>query len=513
MQNKIAPVIFQHHRNVDDAYVSANIRANAGRNLPNIGYKGVCVCGSGPSLKDSLDVVRKLQKNGFAVASMNGSYNYLLSNNIVPDYFFMIDARESVNLQFIANPHPETTHVIASQCHPEIFEALAGYRVMLWQVDNYEGARQAIVERAPHVTIFGGASNVGQAALGPLMAVGYRMMHLVGFDGPVRSNEPLENAPEQHVINQPQNDAETRVEFFFEGERFVGTGTNAHDANSFVDRAKLIEATGVKIVVHGNNLLQKMYRSRTGSAANKTIPAPIPRKRPVEKLQIVCWKWKGHIHYSGEDVNRLARQFDRFMHEKPFEMVCITDDPEGIDGGIRTIPMWRDKFEHGRDWHRVKIFSEEMADLIGPRFVSVDLDTVLCDYVDPLFYEDVPFKAWRDPFRPHQYCTALFQMDAGAYPFVWSQLDTEFAMKLRASGRYIGYDQIWVSYALPGAPMWTANDGVLSFRKDVLKNADLPESGVVEKPEGAKMVMFHGKYNPRDEDVQRACPWIGQYYL
>jgi hypothetical protein len=232
----------------------------------------------------------------------------------------------------------------------------------------------------------------------------------------------------------------------------------------------------------------------------------------VDRLQVVCWKWNGHIPYSAEDVNIWARQVDRWL-DMPSELVCITDDPAGIDGGIRTIPLWRDHFEHGRDWHRVKIFAEEMADAIGPRFVSLDLDTVICGQLDPLFDHDAPFKAWADPNRD-QYCTSVFQMDAGAYPHVWETFDPAIALRLRQTGIFGGYDQAWISYVLPGMPRWTGADGVLSFRKDVLKGASLEErpSTAIFQPEGARIVNFHGRYNPRDAAVQEACPWISDHY-
>jgi hypothetical protein len=243
------------------------------------------------------------------------------------------------------------------------------------------------------------------------------------------------------------------------------------------------------------------------------VPAPKPRRGVVERLPVVTFKWAGHIPYSGQDVNIIARQVDRWL-ARPHELVCVTDDAQGIDGGVRTIPLWRDHFEHGRDWHRLKLFAEEMADLIGPRFVCLDLDTVICDWLDPLFETDAPFKAWRDPNRANQYCTSLFMMDAGAYPHVYENFDVERALSLRESGKFTGYDQAWISEVLPGMPVWTPDDGVISFKADVIRSNDLkladPRSR--HRPEGVRLVNFHGRFNPRDPDVQEACPWIADLY-
>ena len=69
-------------------------------------------------------------------------------------------------------------------------------------------------------------------------------------------------------------------------------------------------------------------------------------------------------------------------YRRAHRFVCITDDAKGIDGDIRTVPIWND-FAHLRGpngvncYRRLRAFSAEAADLIGPRFVSLDLDCVI----------------------------------------------------------------------------------------------------------------------------------------
>lgn len=523
----VEPVEFVLRKNVTNEQIYTNIRANAGRVLPNLDFKRICICASGPSLADRVEDIRARQKAGWHVAAMNGSHNFLIEHGIAPDLMFMVDARP-VNLPFLRLANDQTTYIIASQCHPEVFEALAGRKVMLWQMFHDEGGLKALAETMldQSVARFMGALNVGQSCLVPIWAMGYKTWHLFGFDGSMRGDA-------KHAFEQPQNDGEVVQEFFWpmtpageaiEGvtKRYLATPTMAHGAQMFPERVSFFRRLGVEIELFGEGLIQDMVAtlsSQQGAVtvdriddAEVAVPAPRPRRKPVERLQIVSWKWKGHIPYSAQDVNIWARQVDRWLGI-PHELVCITDEPEGIDGGIRTIPLWRDQFEHGRDWHRVKIFSEEMVDLIGPRFVSMDLDTVVCGQLDPLFHTDVPFKAWQDPNRD-QYCTALFQMDAGVFPHVWERFDPVAALRLRQSGRFGGYDQAWISYVLPGQPRWTREDGVLSFRNDILAGAPLesrPMSAAL-RPAGTRIVNFHGKYNPRDAAVQDACPWIADHY-
>lgn len=533
MNKVFSPAIFEQRKNVTDEYICENIRQNAGRDLPMVQFKRICIVASGASLKDHLEDIRDRKAAGFDIAAMNGSHDFLIEHGITPDFMFMIDAREGKNLSFLRLANDHTTYVIASQCHPEIFEALKDRKVLLWQVHNYEGADIAIQEamgerQAP---IFMGAYNVGQSCLGPIFAMGYRVWHLFGYDG---------SAPfgRKHAFEQPQNADEILHEMVWPldqneceipglTKRYLATGTMAHHAKTFVDRYNAFRDAGIEIEILSEGLLPDMVgilgrkgRLLHGSKeqvaseyAPTPVPAPRPRRRAVTRLPVVSFKWRGHIPYFAEDVNVWARMVDRYLG-RANELICITDAAEGIDGGVRTISMWRDYFEHGRDWHRLRLFSEEMADLIGPRFVVMDLDTVVCGPLDPLFENDAPFKAWADPNRPSQYCTALFQMDAGAFPHVLTEFDVSKAMALRESGRYLGYDQAWISHVLSGQPTWTAEDGVLSFRVDLLKGRDLDDAPqeAMKLPSSARIVNFHGKYNPRDAGLSERIPWIADHY-
>lgn len=510
------PVQFVHSVNVTPDEIYANIRANAARDLPSLRFKPICICASGPSLGDHIRDIAARQEAGWGVAAMNGSHNFLIEAGITPNYMFMVDARP-VNLPFLRLANPDTTYIIASQCQPEIFDALAarGCKTIMWQMfhdqEGLDTICQTMGPRHASVSKFAGAYNVGQSCLAPIFALGYKVWHLFGYDASMRDGE-------KHAFEQWQNADEEVHELLFRGKSYSATGTMAHHASTFHDCLSTYRQFGVSVEIIGDGLLPDMVRDRDRILANATepvrpAPPPRPRAKAVERLQIVTMKWKGHIPYHAEDVNIWAGQIERRL-KMPHELVCITDDAEGIDGAIRTIPLWLQHFEHGQDWHRLKLFAQEMADTIGPRFVAVDLDTLFCGPLDALFDHNAPFKAWRDPYRQNQYCTSVFQMDAGAFPHVYDTFDREKALGLRESGRYSGYDQAWISFVLPGQPIWTEADGVLSFKRNIL-NADTLEAAspsAKTAPEHARIINFHGKYNPRDPEVHEACPWIAELW-
>ena len=142
-------------------------------------------------------------------------------------------------------------------------------------------------------------------------------------------------------------------------------------------------------------------------------------------LHVVCWKWRNtgpprrRVEYTANHVNRWASMIRRHL-SMPYQLVCITDEPDGIDPMIRIVPLWDLALrEKGGCYIRLACFAPEMTWMIGPRFVSIDLDCVISDSLDPLFERDDDFVIWRNVSPGSHYCGSMFLMTAGARQEVW----------------------------------------------------------------------------------------------
>ncbi|CAK0865317.1 unnamed protein product [Prorocentrum cordatum] len=108
--------------------------------------------------------------------------------------------------------------------------------------------------------------------------------------------------------------------------------------------------------------------------------APLP-------LAVVCVKWGRR--YGAEYVNRLHAGVRRHLPAERAEasFLCFTDDPSGLDEGIRAmplpegLPLW---------WGKAHLFSEE-AGLDGHRVLYLDLDQVIVGSLAPLVSYEGPF--------------------------------------------------------------------------------------------------------------------------
>lgn len=235
-------------------------------------------------------------------------------------------------------------------------------------------------------------------------------------------------------------------------------------------------------------------------------------------FKVVAWlwsdenyRWNDRFRYGAHHVNVLKNSVARNL-AMPHEFVCITDNPEGLDSDIRVVPLWDDLRYMGGCYNRLKAFSPEMADIIGERFVWMDVDCVVTGQLDPLFNRPEDFVIWSNNYGRMAYCGSMVMMTAGARSEVWADFDPVESPAIAKANKLVGTDQAWIETRIPGEATWTSENGVLS-RKDVMKGSKLPgrvKGG--ELPEGTRVVFFHGPWDPSQEALQTALPWIRDHW-
>lgn len=235
-------------------------------------------------------------------------------------------------------------------------------------------------------------------------------------------------------------------------------------------------------------------------------------------IRVVCWLWRdegyrfNHLFRYGPDhVNRLRNMVRRHL-TLDHEFVCITDDPSGIGPGIRIVPLWDDLREMGGCYLRLKAFSEEMSGVIGPRFVSIDLDCVVTGSLDPLFRRTEDFVIWSNGFGKTPYCGSMFMMTAGARKEVWEEFDPASSPHSGKSLGYVGTDQAWISARLPGEATWTPRDGVLSRYHVGIRHPKEKPAMRPCLPDGARIVFMHGAVDPSQRGLWKRHAWISKHW-
>lgn len=242
-------------------------------------------------------------------------------------------------------------------------------------------------------------------------------------------------------------------------------------------------------------------------------------------IQICTFKWHKEGYrskYTHEHVNILYNMLKRSISPTiEWEMVCITDDATGINKDIRIVPLWPNpcpSYAEGQRtrpncFARLRMFSDEMRDVIGNKFIWMDLDTVIVDNIDNIITDPAPFKMCRidGEFMP---CNgSIVMIEAGARKDIWESFNPSMVHPstgfLRCENRPVGSDQAWISMKMTEDEKrntWGQRDGVFSYRCHIRK------LGMTQLPPNCKIVLFHGNFEPWMPEIYNKYKWVQGAY-
>lgn len=257
----------------DEAY--DHVRTNAARDLPwfvghlqgeaKLGAVAL-VCGA-PSMRDSLPEIRAQRRRGAKIVTVNNAWRFLVENGITPDAHVMLDARPE-NADFVREAPAGVRYFLASQCHPDVFEALADREVIVWHNgigDNSE-LRDALApwwdegpNQRPCILIPGGGT-VGLRALWLLAFSGYRSVHVYGMDSSFADDGA------HHAYPQPLNDGERVIHVALKDKKYACALWMARQAEEFRGHWSDLRREGVQVFVHGRGLIPDLARALRAEA-------------------------------------------------------------------------------------------------------------------------------------------------------------------------------------------------------------------------------------------------------
>lgn len=181
-----APVKFLIHQYGDADMHRSHILSALERKLPELSpalcsHDGsLVIVGSGPSLTAHLEELKGERAKGRPVMSLKGTHDYLIENGLEPDLWLTIDSRPRVNqLQKKSN---STVYLVASRCHPDIFDRLKDDKVVLWHSSASEDNAEDIWKERNAPMVIGGGTTSGTRAIFVGYILGFRDFVLYGMD-------------------------------------------------------------------------------------------------------------------------------------------------------------------------------------------------------------------------------------------------------------------------------------------------------------------------------------------
>ena len=258
--------------------VADNIRASLKRKLPEIeqlpewkkpkGKEPFAIAGGGPSIQYTVETLRNFR----TVLAAGSAHDWLIEHGVRPRYCLILDP-DKISANYIRRPDPLCTYLVASCCHPAVFDVLAGHSVVRWHaaghdLEWYEKELLAAgIEPSPDKSIIGGGPTCGLRAITVAMMLGYGNLHFFGLDSNL---DPNTDAHHAYDFVDPAEELGEVIQFSLlpppQGRVWSIAKYMLAQLWSFQD---LINNYGgsFDITVHGDSALQEYWRTKKFLAA------------------------------------------------------------------------------------------------------------------------------------------------------------------------------------------------------------------------------------------------------
>lgn len=243
--------------------IEDQIRINMARPLPRLhqrkdfgkskGHRPIALVGGGPSLRDTIYELREFED----IMICGTPHDYIVAQGIKPTYTVVCSARSDPGespKDFILNPQPYCEYLLASCCHPAIFDSLCDQNVTMW--NNGGRVDEALFQGEPFIT---GGSTVTLRAINIAVVLGYYDMHFFGFDScfpSVEDNHAYYAGPHaiEHEIVKVRVGAE-------DGREFLTHTAWLIQAQHFQE---VLQYTGhlFNPTIHGDGLIAEIMKHR-----------------------------------------------------------------------------------------------------------------------------------------------------------------------------------------------------------------------------------------------------------
>lgn len=160
---------------LDAASLRAQVQAALARGLPEIApappwRERLRIIANGPSALDA-------PLTGAPTLAVNNALRLFVERGLAPDYWIACDPQPCV-ADFLRDAPDGTTYLVASKCHPRVFDALRDRKVLLWHC-----AESVTLDLFVNRLVIPTSVSVTLCALNLMPVLGYARLETWGWDG------------------------------------------------------------------------------------------------------------------------------------------------------------------------------------------------------------------------------------------------------------------------------------------------------------------------------------------
>lgn len=277
-----------------------------------------------------------------------------------------------------------------------------------------------------------------------------------------------------------------------------------------IDKSQYTKEEWHKIRAERRRKKEHDRRRKSLSETEKQSPQLLPKFDPSITNYVVCLKFGNK--YGPEYVNNLNSMVKRNL-TIPYEFVCFTEDPQGLDSDVHVVPIKPNKEMHGW-WYKVMFFDPDFP--LHGNILFMDLDVVVFRNIDNLFtFQPDKFCIIRDFNRSlrkdwRKMNSSVFRLKTGAYPHVYK----DFMLNPKQQVHRLHGDQDWIYEKMHKQDfLFWPDEWIQSYKWEMRDRRDLAKQNgkrnfkniaePIIKPE-TNIAVFHGEPYPH----QVRDPWV-----
>jgi hypothetical protein len=228
-------VQFELRTPLDGAAIRAHIQSALSRGLDEVEIAAprderLTIVANGPSALGAPMTGRTL--------AINNALRLFVERGRAPDYWMASDPQACV-ADYLHGAPRETVYLVASKCHPAVFDALRDRRVVLWHC-----AEPGTLDLLTGRLVIQSSITVTLCALNLMPVLGYGRLDTWGWDG-------CYLADRDHAAVQPHDRGRDITVEVGPGQQFVSTTSWAAEAQEAV---RLFQTIPRDVTVHGGGM-------------------------------------------------------------------------------------------------------------------------------------------------------------------------------------------------------------------------------------------------------------------
>lgn len=258
-----------------------NLEVNLSHRIPTFGeltgkYSGPCIIvGGGPSVDTEIEKIKELVAEGFPLMVIERMYPWCYQHGLKPTFVVQLDASEGVEDGF-THIDSDAIHFIGATTNPIVFEILKGYKQYIFSgVGGAHPYAQESWEKYgyPKVIIVNTGGSVSLTAMSIAQVLGFRNLHLFGFDFMVPNREKTYAA---NIAGESVDRSYIEVEVGEEHEKVLTCSSFLAFAQQFFGMTETARQWGMidSVDIYGESILNKMWDRPKGDNSWQTKSAP-----------------------------------------------------------------------------------------------------------------------------------------------------------------------------------------------------------------------------------------------